>query len=142
MILSTCNNLDEMFAIFEELQNSITKVLEYINIGEILMKKKEHQIKSLTESISKKVYNYNNLKVCMANVSSDLISELGNSLVENNHCDFAVLWRYDHTNELYYVSMRSKDVDVSEICKKFGGGGHQAAAACSLDKHPSIVFNN
>ena len=28
--------------------------------------------------------------------------------------------------------MRSKKVDVGTICKKFGGGGHTLAAACSF----------
>jgi bifunctional oligoribonuclease and PAP phosphatase NrnA len=30
------------------------------------------------------------------------------------------------------VSMRSKNVDISEICSKFGGGGHKFAAGCTV----------
>ena len=31
------------------------------------------------------------------------------------------------------VSLRTKDaIDVSEVAKEFGGGGHRAAAACIL----------
>jgi phosphoesterase RecJ-like protein len=30
------------------------------------------------------------------------------------------------------VSMRSKKVDVAEICSKFGGGGHTFAAGCTI----------
>lgn len=30
------------------------------------------------------------------------------------------------------VSMRSKNVDISEICSKFGGGGHKFAAGCTI----------
>lgn len=34
----------------------------------------------------------------------------------------------------FKVSMRSaSDIDVSEICRKFGGGGHVKAAGCSLE---------
>lgn len=30
------------------------------------------------------------------------------------------------------ISMRSKNVDISEICSKFGGGGHKFAAGCTI----------
>lgn len=30
------------------------------------------------------------------------------------------------------VSMRSKNVDISQICSKFGGGGHKFAAGCTI----------
>ena len=34
------------------------------------------------------------------------------------------------------VSFRSKtDIDVNEIAKKFGGGGHKAASGCSIEKN-------
>lgn len=30
------------------------------------------------------------------------------------------------------ISMRSKDLDVAQICSKFGGGGHRYAAGCTV----------
>ena len=30
------------------------------------------------------------------------------------------------------ISMRSKNIDVAEICKKFDGGGHKLAAGCTI----------
>ena len=33
-------------------------------------------------------------------------------------------------------SMRSKFVDVAEICEVFGGGGHRFAAGCTIKAHP------
>ena len=30
------------------------------------------------------------------------------------------------------ISMRSKSIDVSEICGVFGGGGHKLAAGCTM----------
>lgn len=35
-------------------------------------------------------------------------------------------------SKLTKVSMRSKHVDVAEICAKFGGGGHTYAAGCTI----------
>jgi len=47
--------------------------------------------------------------------------------------DFCIMWVYHLDNKKYVLSMRSKEVDVSEICKIFGGGGHKLAAACSFE---------
>ena len=30
------------------------------------------------------------------------------------------------------ISMRSKNIDVAEICKRFDGGGHKLAAGCTI----------
>lgn len=30
------------------------------------------------------------------------------------------------------ISMRSKNIDVAEVCSKFGGGGHKFAAGCTI----------
>ena len=66
-----------------------------------------------------------------------LISDLGNDLLQVNFDDggspdFAVIWNYDIANDNFSLSMRSLDSrrDVSEICKKYGGGGHRNSAGC------------
>ena len=49
--------------------------------------------------------------------------------------DFYITWVYNGKN--YTVSMRSRsNVDVSEIAKKYGGGGHKGAAGFVCDKLP------
>jgi len=67
------------------------------------------------------------------------VSELGNSIVENYSCDFAMIISMDGT-----VSLRSKgDIDVSEIAKGLGGGGHKAAAGFPItEKTLQDVTNN
>ena len=37
------------------------------------------------------------------------------------------------------ISMRSKDIDVSEICAIFGGGGHTCAAGCVIKSGPETA---
>ena len=37
------------------------------------------------------------------------------------------------------VSMRSKDIDVSEVCAIFGGGGHSMAAGCVIKAAPETA---
>lgn len=63
------------------------------------------------------------------------ISELGNYLCENNNIDFAMI---NINNES--MSLRTiKDIDLSEIAKENGGGGHPKASGFRI-KHPNIDF--
>ena len=64
--------------------------------------------------------------------SSHWMSEIGNRLAPD--CDFALIWYYNHENQSCNVSLRAfhENIDVSEIAKKFGGGGHKKAAGFSL----------
>ena len=74
---------------------------------------------------------YNGLNVLVVN-SSHWMSEIGSRLSAD--CDFAVIWYYDHEERNIKVSLRSfhEHADVSEIAKKFGGGGHKKAAGFTL----------
>ena len=89
-------------------------------------------------TIDKKEY-----KIYIYNVSHNIASDLGNYVMENLDCDFVVLWRYNHNDELYNYSLRSvnKKTDVSDICKIHGGGGHHNAAGFSHKDPPKVVFN-
>ena len=81
-------------------------------------------------------------KYCQKHKLDGMIN-ITKKICQYDNCDFAILWRYDHIYEKYNLSMRSNNkVDVSEICKKFGGGGHKNAAGCSITKHPIKVFSN
>lgn len=62
------------------------------------------------------------------------MSEIGNAL--SVKCDFALIWYHDHDTNQVKVSLRAHhdDADVSEVAKKFGGGGHRKAAGFAL--HP------
>lgn len=66
------------------------------------------------------------------------MSEIGAAL--SPKCDFAVIWFYDHDTRQVKVSLRAhhEDSDVSEIAKKYGGGGHRKAAGFNLPANVSI----
>ena len=66
--------------------------------------------------------------------SSHWMSEIGNSL--STRCDYALIWYYDHGTRQVKASLRAhhEDADVSEVAKRYGGGGHRQAAGFSL--HP------
>jgi oligoribonuclease NrnB/cAMP/cGMP phosphodiesterase (DHH superfamily) len=74
--------------------------------------------------------------------AEDYVSELGNYICEtHDNVDFAAMVLLDEKQ----VSLRStKDnVDVSEIARKFGGGGHKHAAGYPLRyKVNKFILNN
>lgn len=59
-------------------------------------------------------------------------SILGSRFMNKINCDFVIIWVYHTDRKEYVLSMRSKIVDISNIAKAFGGGGHKLAAACAI----------
>jgi uncharacterized protein len=59
-------------------------------------------------------------------------SDLCNKLAKDN--PFAASWFYDGARRKYIFSLRSTEdgIDVSEIAKQFGGGGHKHAAGFEI----------
>lgn len=57
-----------------------------------------------------------------------LMSEIGMFLAQET--EVAVMWWYDHRENVFRISLRSnhENIDVSEVAKSFGGGGHRQSA--------------
>lgn len=70
--------------------------------------------------------------------SSHWMSEIGAKL--STECDIALIWFWDHELQQTVVSLRSfhDSIDVSEVAKRFGGGGHKKAAGFKLDRNSHI----
>jgi len=70
--------------------------------------------------------------------ASHWMSEIGARLAPD--CDFAMMWYYDHNDRDIKVSLRAfhDTTDVSEIAKKFGGGGHRKAAGFRLSGDANV----
>ncbi len=75
--------------------------------------------------------------------ASHWMSEIGSRLAPD--CDFALIWYWDHEAKHTKVSLRAfhDTVDVAEVSKKFGGGGHRKAAGFQLPpgKHIEDIFD-
>ena len=75
--------------------------------------------------------------------ASHWMSEIGTRLAPD--CDFAMIWYWDHEARHTKVSLRAfhDAVDVGEVSKKFGGGGHRKAAGFQLPegKHVEDIFD-
>ena len=75
--------------------------------------------------------------------ASHWMSEIGARLAPD--CDFAMIWYWDHGEGHTKVSLRAfhDTVDVAEIAKRFGGGGHRKASGFQLPKgtHIEDIFD-
>ena len=97
-------------------------------------------VKKVCEKASKRKIDGKDVLVVNA---SHWMSEIGARLAPD--CDFAMIWYWDHEEKHTKVSLRAfhETVDVSEISKKFGGGGHKKAAGFQLPagKHVEDLFD-
>jgi oligoribonuclease NrnB/cAMP/cGMP phosphodiesterase (DHH superfamily) len=137
---------DKTFKLLNDLWNDrVPKFKEVYDFGEKLNEIKQKKLEMLAKedrnkyevTVDEKKYN-----VYIYNQSGNIVSDLGNYAVEKFDCDFVIIWNYNHDDENYRYSLRSKDskADVSEICKFFGGGGHRNAAGMASEKHPKDLF--
>jgi oligoribonuclease NrnB/cAMP/cGMP phosphodiesterase (DHH superfamily) len=107
-------------AFVENMINDGNKYQEYKNY---LLRRNMH-ISSL-----KKLGGYN---VLVANFGTvGLASDLGNKISEANpRADFVLLWGYHYNTKEYSIMLRTRKpgIDLSQIAKIYGGGGHPGAA--------------
>ena len=123
----------------------------FVERGILILNFKEKQIKMCMKSaIHCKYQSKSNIiyNIWLYTSSPDILSEVGNSLMskkmkDESKPDFTVCWRYNVPTHEYYISMRSTstNVDVSEIAKEFGGGGHRNASGFTLDGNKFILNN-
>lgn len=139
---------------WDEMIEKEEESLEYLKRkGEVLLEATRKRVEELGKKFSifefevpggeneiTRIYN------CAELNTAEHISELGNHVVNqkdkngNYKCEIALMWRYDSEEDKYICSMRSRgDVDVSTICKKYGGGGHVPAAAMSIKNIFEII---
>jgi nanoRNase/pAp phosphatase (c-di-AMP/oligoRNAs hydrolase) len=93
---------------------------------------------------SKRIFQGYNTRVVEATQGSnvsDICKEIFNKFPD---AKVAFGWHYDHNNEMYEVSLRSRkdEVNVNVLANTYGGGGHASASGfrVSTKKYPCIEF--
>jgi oligoribonuclease NrnB/cAMP/cGMP phosphodiesterase (DHH superfamily) len=106
--------------------------LHLITKGQALIEKQELVIESAVKH-KVKIIDFMGHKVGITN-QTDYASEIGNAICQNKDLNVNFAFVYCITKEDdVLVSLRSEgDMDVSEIAKKFGGGGHKNASGCKI----------
>jgi oligoribonuclease NrnB/cAMP/cGMP phosphodiesterase (DHH superfamily) len=134
------NKLDEL------LNYSVEQLQELKKEGLQIAKFKTKIINDELEWVQEAVFIVDgkeyNIQIAGA-ITSDMKSELGNllseKLLENGSLpDFGVVWDYYPRYNQWKLSLRGNDIspDLSEIARKFGGGGHPYASGITLDSSP------
>ncbi len=111
------------------------KLQEIINtVGKIFIEKKNDQIQRTTQKfVSGKLKGY---KACLFNNTiSEINSDVLNYMCREQKYDIALSYFDDLVNNTKGFSIRCvrDDIDVAEIVKQFGGGGHSKAAGFSIN---------
>ena len=101
---------------------------KYIDEGHAIRKEQRTQVKkAIDDALAVRFCGH---KTYVSN-SSMFVSEIGNELVKKLP-PIGIIW--SQRKDKIVVSLRSDGkTDVSELAKKFGGGGHQTAAAFRLE---------
>ena len=86
-------------------------------------------------------------KVRVAQASSEQASDIGNYLLKDKLCDFAVIYRYDLMKDQWFISLRAhsdSNVDLTDLCKNHfkQGGGHPKAAGIMLDNNKGLYLRS
>tara|TARA_B100000035_G_scaffold310872_1_gene319442 strand:+ start:5633 stop:6550 length:918 start_codon:yes stop_codon:yes gene_type:complete len=132
------------FAAFEEFEDD-SVIDDAIKRGSYILAYSKTVVKKICDKATKKIMSINNkeYEVTVVN-SSHWMSEIGATL--SKECDVAMIYYFDHDYRQYKVSLRAfhEHIDVSEISKAFGGGGHKKAAGFILpmDIHPESLFSD
>lgn len=115
-------------------------LLEIVDEGQVLLRMHDKRCRELIAQ-TRRMAELEGFAVPVCNVPHAFASDVGNLLCqEDPKPPFAAT--YVDTAKGRHVSLRSTDagVDVSEIAKKFGGGGHRNAAGFSLSLTSGVTW--
>lgn len=134
-----------------ESDDEVNKVIE---VGIKVMDENKKYIENVVKNVKKTMFEG---KIIMLQplTKPHMISEISEHLYTNNNVDYTVCW-FGHkdnkylgrislqpfVNHKYVLSFRTNnnDVNVSEVAKKFGGGGHPKASGATIEMNPELVF--
>lgn len=96
------------------------------------------QQKTIKKLINKHCY-YGTIQgqSCFIVQSTMYVSEIGDYLLNYSKTkrlgvNIVCIYYYDCENGYFRFSLRSKDIDITPICREFQGGGHENAGGCML----------
>lgn len=138
-ILSYIYTLDFDLKIFSKAEKDLEdkkKFAEAKKIGALLLESASKMIDSNLEKA--KLVNFEKYKVYALNDNSVFTSELGHKLAEKSKDKFAIV--YSLTEKGLKVRLRGAGkIDLSELAKKYNGGGHFNAAGFIIEDKEAIL---
>lgn len=132
-ITSYIYNFPETLETIETLESQ-WDTQKYIDFGSILVKARDQDIQKISKNFNKAILSVDDQKynILVGDCSWMFRSDVGNYVCQKENCDFVLLYTYYFNTQTFSISLRGNDkVDLSEVAKKFGGGGHKNASAFS-----------
>lgn len=138
-LLAYIYTLDFDFKMFnkaeKDFENKI-KFLEMKKIGETLQTNYLKLVESQIDKAS--IIDFEGHKVYAVNASGVFRNELGHRLALKSKSKFSIIYTFE--KDKLKISLRGENkVNLSELAKKYGGGGHFNASAFSLNKKEEIL---
>lgn len=104
------------------------KFKKLVETGEIVLRSQKMRMKEGAEKGFE--VDFHGYKTLAVNWSFES-SEMGEYIYKDLNYEVALIFYY--TGEIWNFSLRSNQVDVSELAKKYGGGGHPGASGFRTD---------
>lgn len=132
--------MGQNFMVWRIILENESMTYDMIKEGRRLLEKTESQVKNHTTGSTEITWLGYKIRIVNASV---VISEIGNKFMKiYPEIDFAMIVVYDFAKKFWCVSLRGKDkVDLSQIAKKFGGGGHFNASGFKWRKTLEELVN-
>lgn len=107
-----------------------------IQVGREIVKQTEQHCKKVVDERLFEVHNEHGVRFAIT--AETPVSDVANAIIEADLADVVVIPLWKQTPDagprlVYSYRSRKGEVDVSEICKRWDGGGHQSAAGCSRE---------
>ena len=113
---------------------------QLIEEGKVIVKQVENICHNLISKKKYKIISIDGYQAALFNTTS-LFSELGEYAYLNLDIDFSLSYFIKDDGHVIFSLRSAEDkVDVSEIAKKYGGGGHACAAGFSYPALEGFVF--
>lgn len=127
-VSAALDSFTQTFEVWDEISNYTPEYMASEGVG--ILRYESRTVESISKDARE--VELGGHKVLAVN-SASVHSALGNRLAEGR--PFGVVWRQKSDGKFVY-SLRSKEngLDVSEIAKSFGGGGHRSASSFTSDK--------
>ena len=119
-----------------DLDKYLWDISPLVTEGEKIIKNKEKAVNDIVGDISKlPTITLDGNKVPCVKLGEDrsLLSDIGHLVAKTTGTGICALYFISSDGDKLIISLRSTDIDVSEIAKKYSGGGYKNAAAFSFD---------
>lgn len=141
-------NMDPNIASLKKLKILLTEngMKDMITKGRYYYHYRDHMVKRAMKYSTK--LKWGKYRVAFINITGAIASETATRIArEDSSLDFVVSYHYNISKKIFVYSMRSDTtkkhpVDVQEIAKRYGGGGHSGAASFADTVAPDVLVGD